>query len=192
MKTGQVQLTEEAINSRLNHRSFLQLTEKTSGIKARKIVRSVDKKEQAILLTLGIEDFILQSNVSVHPEFVAYAFHLYGLSRILLLYIIFFELNNNTGRFTNDAQMVQRFRGFCSVFGEEGATDKTIQQALRNLVRKNTMICISGEQYMLNPLIAGGANETRRKKLINQYSEYLQENGRDTSKDFYPKYLPIK
>jgi hypothetical protein len=42
---------------------------------------------------------------------------------------------------------------------------------------------------MLNPLIAGGSNENKRRKLIDNYSMLLKKKGLDTSIDFYPRYL---
>jgi hypothetical protein len=124
----------------------------------------------------------------VHPELVAYAFHLYGLSRKLFLYIVFYETDRDTCTFIVDAGMMQRFHAFCLLFDEEEVTDKSILQAIRSLVRKNTMIALHDEEYMLNPLIAGGSSENRRRKLIDIYCRSLEERGLDISVDFYPRY----
>ena len=154
------------------------------------MVRNVDKTNQRMLTLLGLEDYTAQSNILIHPEFVAYAFHLYGLSRKLFLFILFHEVNNGNCRFTIDSSTMYRFRQFCLLFGEAEETDKTILQAVRSLIRKNTMIAVDGEEYMLNPLIAGGANESKRRKLIDMYSKLLEKKGLDTSSHFYPKYQP--
>jgi hypothetical protein len=106
------------------------------------------------------------------------------------MYIIFYEMNNDTCKFCVGSDMLQRFSKFCLLFGEEEHTDKTILQAVRSLVRKNTMIHLDGEEYMLNPLIAGGATENKRRKLIDNYCHLLQKKGLDTAVDFYPKYQP--
>ncbi|MGZ3854391.1 MAG: hypothetical protein ACXVBX_16465 [Flavisolibacter sp.] len=181
-------LSESGINARLNHKSFHELSEKTPFTKAKKIVRKVDKNEQGLYAMLGIEDYTSQTKVSVHPEFVVFAYHLYGVSRKLLMYIIFFEMNNDNGRFMLTTEMMQRFRRFSALFGEKDESDSAIMQARRNLVRKNTMIQVGEEEYMLNPLIAGGSNENKRRKMIDAYSAFLKNKGLDTAIDFYPRY----
>lgn len=181
-------LTESSVNSRISHRSFLEHAAKAPNTKSKKFIRSVDKTNQSVLGLLGLQDHTARTNVSIHPEFVAYAFHLYGLSRKLFLYIIFYELNNDTCRFVVNPAMMQRFLDFCALFGEEEQTNQAVSQALRSLVRKNTMIAADANEYMLNPLIAGGGNENRRRKLIEVYTRLLQSSGLDTSVHFYPRY----
>lgn len=191
MKTSNraaAELTENGIGSRLNHKAFLEHSARGSFTKSRKIIRNVDKANQGVLTLLGLDDYTAKSKILVHPEFVAYAFHLYGLSRKLFLYIIFYEVNNNNCRLTIDNKMMQRFREFCSLFGEAEESDKTILQAVRSLIRKNTMIALNGEEYMLHPLIAGGSNESKRRKLIDTYSTLLEKKGLDTSIHYYPRY----
>ena len=181
-------LTESSVNSRISHRSFLEHSVKAPGTKSKKLTRHVDKTNQQVLGLLGLQDYTARTNVSIHPEFVAYAFHLYGLSRKLFLYIIFYELNNETCRFMVNPGMTQRFLDFCTLFGEEDQTSQTVAQALRSLVRKNTMISVDACEYMLNPLIAGGGNENKRRKLIDVYTRLLEDSGLDTSVHFYPRY----
>lgn len=180
---------ETSINSRLDHKAFLVQTAKNSSVDTRKVLRSTDKGNQQIFALLGIEDCVAQSNVSIHPEFVAFAFHLYGLSRKLFLYLIFFELDNNTCTFKIKAETIQRFLDFCSLFGDEEDRSSYVLQAARTLMRKNIMIALDDENYMLNPLVAGGSNVRKRKKLIDIYSELLEKKGLDASLHFYPKYL---
>jgi hypothetical protein len=191
MKTStkaEKELTENGVNSRLSHKKFLDHSIKASSVKAKKIICNVDKANQGVLALLGLEDYMAQSKISLHPEFIAYAFHLYGLSRKLFMYIIFYELDNDSCRFIIDKTAMHRFRGFCFLFGEEEEPDKTIQQAIRSLIRKNIMIALDSGEYMLNPLIAGGSNENKRRKLIDIYSELLERKGLDTSVHFYPRY----
>ena len=194
MKTSkklETELTESGINSRLNHKAFLEHSAKSPFTKAKKLVRSADKSNQGILLMLGLEDYTAQSKITLHPEFVAFAFHLYGLSRKLFIYILFHEVNNDTCAFAIDASMIQRFSEFCSLFGEDIESEHAIHQATRNLIRKNIMTALTEEEYMLNPLIAGGSNENKRRKLIDAYTQLLEKKGFDTSVDFYPRYQPI-
>jgi len=188
-KNPQVLSSENSVNCRLEHRSFLTQAGKSKRVKSKRFTRKIDKSQKQILSLLGMEDFTLRSPVVVHPEFVAYTFHLYGLSRILLTYVVFFELDNKSCRFSLDASLRQRFREFCGVFGEEAECDeKAILQSARVLIRKNCMLRISEEEYMLNPLIAGGTIELRRRKLINEYCDYLDKKGFSASADFYPRY----
>jgi hypothetical protein len=185
------ELAENGINSRLNHKNFLEHSIKSSSAKTKRIIRNVDKANLGVLMLLGLEDYTAQSKISLHPEFVAYAFHLYGLSRKLFMYVIFYEMDNDSCRITIDDNSKHSFREFCFLFGEEEQCDKTIQQAVRSLIRKNIMIALDSGDYMLNPLIAGGANENKRRKLINIYSQLLERKGLDTSVHFYPKYQLI-
>lgn len=182
------ELTENSVNCRISHRSFLDQTSKAPNTRSKKLIRSADKTNQSVLGLLGLQDYTARTSISIHPELVAYAFHLYGLSRKLFLYIIFYELINDTCCFAVNCAMMQRFLEFCSLFGEEEHTEQTILQALRSLVRKNTMIAVDANEYMLNPLIAGGSNENKRRKLIDVYTRLLQNSGLDTSVHFYPRY----
>ena len=186
-KELETELTENGISSRVNHKSFLEQVAKASSSKSKKLVRNVDKANYGMLAMLGIEDYITQSKVTVHPEFIAFAFHLYGLSRKLFMYLVFCEVNNDTCKLTINKEVMHRFRNFSLLFGEE-ETETSILQAARSLIRKNIMIALSDEEYLLNPLIAGGANENKRRKLIDQYSLLLQQKGLDTSVHFYPRY----
>lgn len=181
------ELTESNVNSRIDHRSFVEHISKLGNVKSKKIVRKADAPNQTLFALLGLQDHTTRNKVSIHPEFVAYAFHLYGLSRKMFLYIVFYELDNNTCRFVIDSEMMDRFVGFCALFGEE-ETSQTILQAVRSLVRKNTMIATDGNEYMLNPLIAGGGSESKRRKLIDIYCRLLESKGLDTSIHFYPRY----
>jgi hypothetical protein len=184
--------TESSITSRLDHKAFLTHITKRSYVKTKKIIRSVDRDNYNWLALLGVEDYTAQSKISIHAEFVAFAFHLYGLPRKLFLYIVFFELNNSTGTFTIDEEMMKRVRGFFSLFGQEDEVNVSLEQASRNLIRKNIMVAIEGNEFMLNPLIAGGSNERKRRKLIDSYCRILEKNGLDTSTHFYPKYQFFK
>ena len=179
---------ENGINSRLDHKNFIGLSAKTPFAKKKKIVRTIDRSGRRLLSMLGLEEYTLQSGISIHPEFVAYSFHLYGLSRKLFLYIVFFEVDNNTCRFTIDQAMIRRFREFCLLFEEKEEYDKIIQQYIGSLIRKNAMIGFDNEKYMLNPLIAGGVSENKRRKLIEVYCKVLEKRGLDTSSHFYPRY----
>jgi hypothetical protein len=183
---------ESSINSRLDHKAFTTHAREICGVKTRKFVRSVDKNNQAVFGLLGLEDCIANSKVSIHPEFVAFMFHLYGLSKKLFLYLVFFELDNSTCTFKITDETMQRFRKFGSSFKEDSWSAPIILHAARTLVRKNVMIALDNENYMLNPLIAGGANENKRRKLINHYSELLEKKGLDTSLHYYPKYQVTK
>ena len=191
MKTAALSLdslSETGINTRLSHKSFIDLSTKAPFVKAKRTVRTVDKGNQLYAM-LGIEDYTAQAKISVHPEFVAFDFHLFGLTRKLFMYIVFYEMNNDNCRFSVDAPMMQRFMKFCALFGEQVEGEKAILQGIKNLLRKNTMILIDDKDYMLNPLIAGGSNENKRRKLIDNYSMLLKKKGLDTSIDFYPRYL---
>lgn len=181
-------LSENGINSRLDHKNFIGLSAKTPFTKTKKIVRNIDRSGMRLLSMLGLEQYTLQSGISIHPEFIAYSFHLYGLSRKLFLYIVFFEVDNDTCKFAIDQAMMRRFREFCLLFEERDENDKSIQQSLGSLIRKNIMTAHNNEKYMLNPLIAGGSTESKRRKLIDIYCKLLENKGLDASDHFYPRY----
>lgn len=183
-----VGITESGINCRLNHKSFLEHARKTNRFHFKKLLRRVDKKEQKLIAALGLEDFPLHSKVHIHPEFIVFTQNLYGLARKLLVYLIFYEINHKTCRFTADEEMMKRFHRFCFLLGEELDGHTNIRQALTTLKRKNTLTPVDGDSYMLNPLIAGGSSERKRRKLIDAYSHHLEQNGFDSSIHFYPVY----
>src|SRR5438874_2314639 len=123
-------ITERGISSRLNHKSFIEHARKTQRFKSAKITRAVDKANHQVLATLGLEDQPLQSMISIYPEFIAYTYNLYGFSRKLLMYIIFYELDKDTCRFLAGAQMMKRFHNFCFLFAEETEAEKNVLQAI--------------------------------------------------------------
>lgn len=49
-------------------------------------------------------------------------------------------------------------------------------------------VVLDGSEYMVNPLIAGGSNENKRRKLIDVYCKLLASKGLDTSANYYPRY----
>jgi hypothetical protein len=187
-ETIETALSEKGIKARLLHRGFQEHAKRTYRFKRKKMKRTMDAVEEGILLLMKYEDQFLEPKVSLHPEFIAYTFHLEGVPRKLLMYIIFYELNTSNCRFILNAQMIYRFHEFCAMFGGKRHPDQVVKQAQKRLVKMNIMTSVERGEYMLNPLIAGGSTESRRRELINQYSMHLIEKGKDTSSDFYPVY----
>jgi len=191
MKTNdlpQRQLSESGLRTRFLHNAFLDHARRTFRYKRKKMSRTTDAVEDGVLHLMKLEDNFLEPKVTLHPEFVAFAFHLEGVPRKLLLYIIFYELNVDTCRFHLNAQMIYRFHEFCALFGGKRHPDSVVTQAKKRLVKMNIMQSVAKGQYMVNPLIIGGASKYLRTELINKYSFHLIEKGRDTSSDFYPRY----
>lgn len=187
-KTITSPLTESGIHSRLNHKSFLQFLLQTKRFKKRKLFRSVDKENQNTLFLLGIEGYTLEPSISLAPEFLAYSFHLSGISTKLLLYILFFEMDNHSFCFHIVPPLIQQFQKFCFLFEEKTFSDVAFTQALKNLERAHALLRLDKEVMMINPMIIGGLSRLKRKRLIKEYSLHLAEKGFDASTDFYPIY----
>jgi hypothetical protein len=131
---------------------------------------------------------ISANGIIFYPEFVEYTFHLDGVPRQLLLFLIFHQMNLNHNRFLYNQEVIADFRNYCRLAGGKQPSLETIHKALRKLVAGNMIQNIRKGQYMLNPLLAAGGGISKRKALIQDYSRLLVEKGKDPAAQFYPAF----
>jgi hypothetical protein len=185
----------------IKHRAFIkQLSKKALNAKGdpkfkvkrfeRPINSSPSYAEGITMLNKTTEKFITPE-LNLHPEAVAFLFYVEGCAKNLLFYLVLYELNNHTGHYPFNAQIVSRFKSYAAdLFGRE-YTEDTIQQAHRKLEQNNVTANISKGKYFLNPLVAGGKSEAARRSLISDYSKLLNSKPqKDPFMDLYPIYNP--
>jgi hypothetical protein len=137
------------------------------------------------------ETKFITPELNLHPEAAAFLFHLEGCAKNLLFYLVLYELNNQTGHYPFNAQIVSRFKTYAGDLFKNEYTEDTIQQAHRKLEQKNVTANISKGKYFLNPLVAGGKSEAARRSLISEYSRLLNSKPqKDAFTDLYPIYNP--
>lgn len=134
-------------------------------------------------------DRIITPELNLHPESVAFLFHIDGCAKNLLFFLIVNELNNLNGHYSFNANVVAQFSKYSEELFGIKYTDSTIQQAHRKLEQKNVTTNVSKGKYFLNPLIAGGKNEAARRELLSDYSRLLaSKTQKDEFMDLYPIY----
>lgn len=135
------------------------------------------------------EEKVASTGVVLYPEFVEYIFHLEGVGKKLLMFIIFHQLNPQKNTFLFNTQVVATFNRYCMAVTGATYKEETAKQALRKeLVARNIVINVEKGKYMLNPMVGGCNNFQLRRTLIAEYSNLLIQKGKDPFTDFYPKY----
>lgn len=138
---------------------------------------------------VNVDDRLVTPTIKLHPESVAFLFHLNGCSKNLAFYILMYELNHNTGEYHFNALVKEKFKTYAEcLFGEKYKID-TINQAHRDLVKANLVLNISTHLYIVNPLFAGGGSDAGRMLLTKKYTELLKLKSKDALTGIYPKYF---
>jgi|688.fasta_scaffold305102_2 hypothetical protein len=161
-------------------------------IKLRKFKRPVKYKKavDSYISIINVDDRMLYSTSTlIHPEGVAFLFHLDGCSKNLLLYLILNKVDLKTCKYGFNQHVVDEFREYASTFFYTEYKNETIKQAHRNLVERNITSNEIRGVYFINPLITGGRSEADRRILLTEYSKHLiNKTGVDPKEDIYPIY----
>lgn len=185
----------------IKHRDFIKhLSKKALGAKGdpkfkvkrfERPINSNPSDAEGFTMVNKVNDKFITPELNLHPEAASFLFHVEGCAKNLLFYLVLYELNNHTGHYPFNAQIVSRFKSYAGeLFGRE-YTEETIQQAHRKLEQSNVTANISKGKYFLNPLIAGGKSEAARRSLISDYSKLLNSKPqKDPFMDLYPIYNP--
>lgn len=183
----------------LIHKDFIKhMTKKVlkangdSKFKAKRYLRpiySCPSDAAGFTMVNRVSDSIITPELNLHPESVAFLFHVDGCAKNLMLYLIIHELNNLNGHYSFNAKVVAQFSKYSEELFGMNYTDSTIQQAHRKVEQKNVTANIAKGKYFLNPLIAGGKNEAARRELLSSYSKLLvSKPQKDEFMDLYPIY----
>jgi hypothetical protein len=149
----------------------------------------IEKVDDEFTNIVNADDRLITPTIKLHPESVAFLFHLNGCAKNLAFYIVMLELNHNTGEYYFNALIKERFKAYAeSLFGEKYKPD-TINQAHRDLVNSNLVLNISTHLYLVNPLFAGGGSDAGRILLTKKYTELLKLKSKDALTGIYPKYF---
>lgn len=142
-----------------------------------------------IIMPNNFNDKLLIPELNLHPEAVAFLFYVDGCAKNLLFYLILFELDNLSGRYSFNAQVVNDYKNYVEQFFDKQYSDSTIKQEHRKLESLNITVNVSYGKYFLNPLISGGKNESSRRNLLCEYSKVLlSKSKKDVFEDLYPYY----
>jgi hypothetical protein len=148
-----------------------------------------EKVDEEFTNIVNVDDRVVTPTLKLHPESVAFLFHLNGCAKNLALYILMLELNHNTGEYFYNVQVKEKFKAYAeNYFGEKYKLD-TIDQSHRDLVNANLVLNISTHLYIMNPLFAGGGSDTGRILLTKRYTELLKLKSKDPLISIYPKYF---
>lgn len=183
----------------LNHRDFIKHLSKKAltangdpKFKAKRYQRPINSSPSdaaGFTKVNSATDSIIAPELNLHPESVAFLFHIDGCAKNLLFYLIIHELNTLNGHYSFNVKIVAQFSKYSEELFGMKYTDSTIQQAHRKLEQKNVTTNISKGKYFLNPLIAGGKNEAARRELLSAYSRLLESKPqKDEYADLYPIY----
>jgi hypothetical protein len=134
------------------------------------------------------EEKVSKNGVVLYPELMEYIFHLEGLPKRLLLFIIYYYVDFTTNQFLFNHQVIKDFNRYSQVMSGKGHPDRVVKDSIRALVEMNIVLNMKKGVYMLNPMIAGGKSFDTRRVSIKEYSKLLVDKGKDPVIDFYPKY----
>jgi hypothetical protein len=149
----------------------------------------IEKVDEDFINIVNVDDRLVTPTIKLHPESVAFMFHLNGCAKNLALYIVMLELNHNTGEYHFNALVKEKFKLYAEGFFGEKYKTETISQAHRDLVNANLVLNISTHLYIVNPLFAGGGSDTGRRILTKKYTELLKAKSKDALTGIYPKYF---
>ncbi|RPD51414.1 hypothetical protein [Paracnuella aquatica] len=177
---------------RRQHNDFIQFSTREDRYRRKVSSRPVDTmRKDGINLPVQQREYLLEPRLHVGPEFFAYTFHLEGLPRQLLAYLMVHEVDYNTGKFRFDDQVIHRFGEYCELFGKP-CKEGVVRSGIRKLVEMNIVVNISRGRYMINPLLGVGTTEAVRREQIKAYTRQLVAKGKDPHDHFYPVYtIPV-
>ena len=157
--------------------------------KYKRPLRSLPPDSNGFIDLFYVDDRYITPTLKLHPEFAAFIFHIEGCAKNLLLYLIMYKLDHETGYYSFDIQVRDHFNKYCQELFGTTFKDTTINQAHRLLEEYNVTCNLRRGIYFLNPLVAGGKTETMRRDLIKRYTELLhKKNQKDAFADIYPRY----
>jgi hypothetical protein len=126
-------------------------------------------------------------HIKFHPEAISFLYHLEGVSKKLLLFIIGFLLDPENNEFLWNPTTKEQFIAYCNLFGDK-YTPTTIDSAIKTLGKSNCVISLRRTKYMLNPLIITDKATRSRNFILAKYNLQIFNKGLDQNANYYPKY----
>jgi hypothetical protein len=145
------------------------------------------RRRQGITLIHSVTENVTSPSFTLCPESIMYLFHIDAIAKNLLFYLIFYHVDFETCLVRVDDSTKFNFLDYCQRFSKTYKY-RTIKSALDKLVKANILLSVERYKYMLNPVVAGPLNDTKRRNLIRDYSKLLIEKGKDGNNDFYPAF----
>jgi hypothetical protein len=147
------------------------------------------KVDDEFINIVNVDDRIVTPTMKLHPESVAFMFHLNGCAKNIAFYLVMLELNHNTGEYQYNALIRDKFKTYAEKFFGVKYESTTIDQSHRDLVTANLVLNISTHLYIMNPLFAGGGSDIGRIMISKKYTELLKLKSKDPVLGIYPKYF---
>lgn len=159
-----------------------------TGHQVERTVSVVQTKSKVILLNKK-KLKVSGTSTKIYPEYMAYTVGLEGCAAKLINYIIFHKINLTTNRFVFNDMFIAEFNDLVQAINSKKVYKPgVVKQALRKLVEANILQSVARGLYMVNPMIIAKDN-TLKRALINEYSTFLINAGKDVVADFFPKYI---
>lgn len=97
---------------------------------------------------------------------------------------MFHQFNIETGSFPFNRSVSAEFVDYCFQIEGKKYNSSVVTKALNTLVKYNLILNISKGVYLFNPVVIGGVSFSIRKQLIETYSNYLVQKGKDPVQHF--------
>lgn len=151
-------------------------------------VNETEKDGSTFTNTVNVSEEYFTPVIKLNNEAIPFFFHTNGCAKNLLLFILVYLLDGETGSYKANAYTFKIFTEYAlEVFGESYKTD-TVKQCHRELAEKNMVCSVSNGTYKINPLIVSLGGDTKKRQLFKEYTELLISKGKDPVNDFYPRF----
>ena len=162
-----------------NHRSIWRdgfITGVSTGISKKiKVITSFKKDASGIFTPQHNELLIIDSSIKLPYEAMIPLFSLGGHEVRVLLFIIAYCANKDTGFFIWNNEVTDQYMNYFNSITGKNAKPETVRQAIITLVKHNVIQKQKKNHYVLNPLYAPKSNTYKIEHRINAYTKKFVE-----------------
>lgn len=152
-----------------------------------KFISKITKTEDGIFNPVYEEIKLNSQSINLSTESLCFLAHLNGHNKNLLYFLLSFHVNSNTLEINWNNLVIQEYFDFCDTLEIDPPGKDTIKDTIKELSKRKIITNIKRGRYMLNPIIIGGVDETKKEKLIQNYSKIA----RDKNKAVYDEMFPV-
>ena len=152
-----------------------------------KFISKTTKTEEGIFLPVYEEIKLNSQSINLSTESLCFLAHLNGHNKNLLYFLLCFHVNSNTLEINWNNLVIQEYIDYCETLEIDPPSKDYIKETIKELSKRKIITNIKRGRYMLNPIIIGGVDETKKEKLIQNYSKIA----RDKNKAVYDEMFPV-
>lgn len=142
------------------------------------LVKDTSNPDAIITTTNSDAVYLSNQKISLSDEALLYLAHLAGHPKNVLLYILYYLLNEETLVFRTDQEVQNYYMEFCRVTGYNSNPASTaMKDAIKKLVEMRLIINVSTNRHMMNPIVLGFKNNVIRNRAFTLYVNKLAEKG---------------